>query len=226
MDRLAISRRFVASAVFLLATLASILALGNASAMRLTLPRDPVTGLGMDWVVWGVTVASGVVVLVCLKARSLQVQLALVLWFGLNLILWRVGWAWMGVRDPTGYFTELARAFHLSPALLYSLVAGAVSYLVLASGSLIVWHQLASRREVKLTCEQCGGHVVFSSKILGQQIPCPHCGHTLKLRQPGNLKMFCFFCQGHIEFPSHALGTKMPCPHCQKDITLVEPKPE
>lgn len=224
MDRLTISRQFVASAVFLLAAFATILALGNWAAVQLTLPRDPVTGLGMDWIFWSVSAASGIVVLICLKSRSFQIQLALVLWFGLNLVLWRAGWAWLEVRDPAGHFTELARAFNLSPALLYAIFAVVVGYLVLASCGLIVWNQLASRREVKLTCEKCGGHVVFSSKVLGQQIPCPHCGHTLKLRQPGNLKMSCFFCQGHIEFPSHSLGTKMPCPHCQRDITLVEPK--
>ena len=224
MNRLVISRRFVASAVFLLAAFATILALGNGTTIRLTFPREPVTGLGMDWVFWGVSAASGIVVVVCLKSRSLQVQFALVLWLSLNLVLWRIGWAWLEVRDPAGYFTELARAFHLSPALLYALVAVAVSYFVLASGSLIAWNQLASQREVKLTCEKCGGHMIFSRNSLGQELPCPHCGHTLKLRQPGNLKMSCFFCKGHIEFPSHALGTKMPCPHCQCDITLVEPK--
>lgn len=224
MNRLVISRRFVASAIFLLAAFATVLALGNWAAIRLTLPREPVTGLAMNWVVWGVTAASSVVVLVCLKSRSLQVQLALVLWFGLNLVLWHVGWAWMEVREPVGFFTETARAFHLAPGLFFALVAGVVSYLVLASGSLIVWNQLAGRREAKLTCEKCGGHVIFSRKSLGQELPCPHCGHALKLRQPGNLKMSCYFCQGHIEFPSHALGTKMPCPHCQRDITLVEPK--
>jgi Zn finger protein HypA/HybF involved in hydrogenase expression len=224
MNRLVISRRFVASAVFLLAALATVLALGSVAAIRLTLPREPVSGLGMDRVFWGITVSSGIVVLVCLKSRSLQVQLALILWFGLNLVLWRAGWAWLEVRDPVGYFTELARAFQLAPGLFFALVAGVVSYLVLVSGSLIAWNQLASRREIKLTCEKCGGHVIFSRNSLGQQLPCPHCGHALKLRQPGNLKMSCYFCQGHIEFPSHALGTKMSCPHCQRDITLVEPK--
>ncbi|HEX5222838.1 MAG TPA: hypothetical protein VFZ59_24995 [Verrucomicrobiae bacterium] len=224
MNRLFISRRFVASAVFLLAALATVLALGNASALRLTLPREPVTGLGMNWIFWGVTALSGVVVLVCLKSRSLQIQLALVLWFGLNLVFWRVGWAWLEVRDPSGYLTELARAFHLSPASFYAAVSLVVGYLVLASSSLIAWNQIAGRSEVRFTCEKCGGGVIFSRKSLGQQLPCPHCGHTLKLRQPGNLKMSCYFCQGHIEFPSHALGTKMPCPHCQRDITLVEPK--
>ena len=224
MDRLIISRRFVASAVFLLAAFATILVLGNWAAIPLTLPRESVTGFGMNWVFWGVAAASGVVVFVCLKARSLQVQLALILWFGLNLVLWRVGWAWLNVQDPAAYFTEPAHVFHLPPALLYAVVAVVVSYLVLASSSLIAWNQLASRSEVKFICEKCGGRVIFSRKSLGQQLPCPHCGHTLKLRQPGNLKMSCYFCQGHIEFPSHALGTKMPCPHCRRDITLVEPK--
>ncbi len=223
MDRRIISRRFVTSAVFLLAVFATVLALGNGAAVRLTLPRDPVTGLGMNWTLWSVSLVSVIVVIVCLKSRSLQVQLALLLWFGLDLVLWRLGWAWMEVRDPANYFTEAARAFQFSPAWFYTPAAGVASFLVLMSCGLLVWDQLASRREVKIICEKCGGHVIFSRKSLGQQLPCPHCGHPLKLRRPGNLKMSCYFCQGHIEFPSHALGTKMPCPHCRQDITLVEP---
>ena len=224
MDRLKAIRWFVASAIFLLAAFAFALCLATLSARPVTFPRDPVTGLGMDWIFWGVGAVSVFVVLACIWSRSAPMQLALLLWFSLYFILWRFGWLWLGVVHPGVYFTELAPAFHLPPVWMYALVAMLVLYLFLLSGGLLVWNRIASRHEIKILCSKCGGHIVFSETNLGQQTPCPHCRSLIKLRLPGSLKMSCFFCQGHIEFPSHAMGKKMPCPHCQKDITLVEPK--
>ncbi len=224
MDHLKLTRRFVSSAICLLAAFATALGLATVSAWRLTYPHDPVSGLGMNWVFGAVSVASVGVVLACVWSKSLPMQLLLVLWLSLNLILWRVGTSWLGVVHPVGYVAELAHAFQLPPAGMYAVLAVLVAYLFLFSSGLALWHQLAARYEIKATCEKCGGHIVFARKNLGQQTQCPHCEHPLKLRPSGKLKMSCFFCQGHLEFPTHALGTKLPCPHCHQDITLIEPK--
>ena len=128
-----------------------------------------------------------------------------------------------------GYLGGMADVLGVSTRTLAGLLAVTVGYLFI--GSLIcltlAWRFERMKRAnpgIKIACAQCGGHIEFFLRNLGQKISCPHCQTRITLRKPEeNLRMACFFCQGHIEFPAHASGQKIPCPHCKMDITLKEP---
>lgn len=164
--------------------------------------------------------------LLCLFGGQATLQLTHALWLSLNLMVYGLSLAHMGVIGGVkGYLGEVADVFGVSTRTMATLLAIAVWYLFLGSSIalIMVWAAERMRRanpRIKMACAQCGGHIEFFLRNCGQEIPCPHCQTAITLRKPDLLAMSCFFCQGHIKFPTHALGQRISCPHCRMDITL------
>ena len=216
---------FTDSAAALLAAFTTALFLCNFASIKLVQPHDPLFVIPMDVFFWILGRVAMAVVLACIFMRQPCLKLALILWFATNLIIYRFGLQWQGVHNLRGYVGSLAYPFNLSNGAANCLLSLLFLYLFIVSAALLLWHFLAGPDEVplKTVCSLCGGHIAFSHRNSGQNIPCPHCKAIITLGKPENLKTSCFFCKEHIEFPAHALGTKIKCPHCKNDITLKEP---
>jgi DNA-directed RNA polymerase subunit RPC12/RpoP len=219
---------FTSSAGALLLFLATTLFIGNATNASLISPRDPLLMISIRNTFWIIGVLELGVALVCFFGKRDGLKAALVLWLVLNLCVYQIGLAWSaGGRAPIGFLGNLANAFGMSLSATYLLLKTGFLYLLAGSAASLFWNWVLERRRwanpsLKMSCAQCGGHVEFFLRNLGQKVPCPHCQTAITLRKPDNLKMSCFFCQEHIEYPAHAIGEKLKCPHCHKDITLKE----
>jgi hypothetical protein len=206
---------------FLLAV-ALLLFLGNLGSATLLQPRDPVLMISLRSLCWGAGLGALVLALLCLFVRSLWLKLALLLWAGVNLLIWQSAIYYQTHHwSLSGYFGILENAFHLPGSFSDWIAKMATGGLILGSSLSIFW--LWTKNTLKVACPHCGGRIAFDRKNLGQEIPCPHCQKILTLHKAESLKMPCFFCKENIEFPAHALGQKIPCPHCKMDITLKEP---
>ena len=222
-----IVRRFIGSAGSVLFGLALTMILANLSAPGLTRPRDPILGVPMSCLFWGLAGLELALVWVCFFTKNSWVQALVIFWLSQEMIVY-----WVGLRlDGSAatfslYLSSLADTFAVSGSFAYSALKAAYLYLFIGSGVCIFWlwrEHRASRDNVRQVCNHCGGHITFPAPHLGRTVPCPHCQRTITLRNPGNLTTSCYFCNGHIEFPAHAIGEKLKCPHCRMDITLKEP---
>ena len=152
--------------------------------------------------------------LFCIFGGQATVQLTHALWLSLNLMVYGLSLPYMGVKGGLkGYLGEVADVFGVSTSTMATLLAIAVWYLFLGSSIalIMVWASERIRRanpRIKMACAQCGGHIDFSLRNAGQEIPCPHCQATITLRKPDLLAMSCFFCQGHIKFPNSRAWSK------------------
>jgi len=219
-----LTRCFTDSAAALLAAFATALFIGNVASAGLVPPHDPVFDLSMRLLFWILCAGAIAVVLVSISVRRPPFQLALIFCFAFDVISYALRIQWQG-HNLGGYLGGMANAFDLSAGFVNHSISLFYLYLFFASGALLLCNFLAKPEEIplKMTCYQCGGHVAFSARNLGQKIACPHCETSITLRRPENLKMSCFFCHEHIEFPVHAIGEKIICPHCKMDISLKEP---
>jgi DNA-directed RNA polymerase subunit RPC12/RpoP len=220
-----LTRCFIDSAAALLSAVTIALLLCNLANGTLVQPRDPLLMISMRTSFWILGAGGLAVTLICIVARQARLKLALVLWFALNLAVYRLGLQSVGVRGARGYLGALADTFDFSTGAADTILKTIFLYLFVGSAVLLAWSLLDKPDEVplKTICTNCGGHIAFSARNLDQQIPCPHCQATITLRKPDLLKMSCFFCKEHIEFPAHAVGQKISCPHCKMEITLKEP---
>ena len=219
---------FKDSAGVILLAVGSALFLTNwASPADLVTPLDPVFNLTLRTVFWAVAGVAMIVALICLFADRLKWPLCLLIWLGLNGLVYIGGVHVQGYQGLAGVLEGLSYACRLPPDLGNLLVGLLAGYLLAGGVVSLVWLrklEKADQKVLKMHCPACGVHIKFAQENLGRQIPCPHCKTTIILQKPGKLKMACFFCHGHIEFPAHAIGTKMACPHCKMDITLKEPE--
>ena len=215
---------FTDSVAALLTAFATSLFLCNFASTKLVRPHDPLFGIPMDVFFWILGLGAMAVMLACLFMRQSQFKLVIILWFATNLIVFRLGLQWQGMHNTRGYIGSLAQTFNLSSGVTSGLLNILFLYLFIGSAALSLWNVLARPEEVPLItiCAHCGGHIAFSPRNSGQEIPCPHCKATITLSNPENLKTSCFFCKEHIEFPVHAVGRKIPCPHSAKTITLLK----
>jgi len=227
-------RAYIYSAGSLLLALATVLMLANFQRQPTDfIPvRDMVLNLQLPalfWILGGMVLLAA---LLCLFGRQTNLQLGIVLWLATNLIVYRIGLHYMGAKGGVqGYLGEMSDVFGLSTGTMSGLLIAAVWYLVIGSliAMTLAWaaEKIGSNRaklSIKMACAQCGGHIEFFLRNLGQKISCPHCQNRITLCKPEeSLKMACFFCHEHIAFPVHAIGEKIPCPHCNMDITLKEP---
>ena len=233
---------FLAGGILLTAALTRFLiAFGNAQVMSVP---EPLLGIPLRYAVLLVGGFELAVALICLFGKRTGLQLGWLAWLGTNYVVVWVGLVWQHCSPQgtcIGSLTDPLWIHHgitgnIFTYLPFGLVLG--SYAAVAS----LWFsrhartaRMAEARRVtdvrdaaagltKMACPACGGHVKFTAKNIGQQVPCPHCQATIALCKPDeNLKMICVLCGGHIEFPPHAIGSKIPCPHCTKNITLLKP---
>jgi hypothetical protein len=223
---------YIYSAGSLLLALATALVLANLHKQPLDFvpAHELLFDLRLPVLFWIVAGILTIVALQCLFGRQTGLQLTLLLWMASNLVVYRLGLHYMGAKGGVrGYLGELADVFGCSTVTMTGLLTLAVGYLLL--GSLLsmlmerAWEiDKRTNPSMKMICAQCGGHIQFSLRNLGQIIPCPHCEDNITLRHPDEtLKIPCYFCHEHIEFPAHALGRKIKCPHCGKEIPLTEP---
>jgi hypothetical protein len=223
-------RAYICSAGALLLALATALFLVNFQETPLDFvpARDLVFNLQLPTLFWILGGILGITALFCLFGDQTTLQLIHVLWLSISLMVYRLSLLFLGVNGGVkGWLGEMADAFGVSTSTMGALLAMAVWYLFIGSSITItfVWASERMKRanpSMKMVCAQCGGHIEFFLRNLGQQIPCPHCQKTITLRKPDFLKTTCFFCKEHIEFPAHAIGQKIRCPHCKMDITLLE----
>jgi DNA-directed RNA polymerase subunit RPC12/RpoP len=218
---------FTNSVAALLGAFVSALFLSNIANFKFIQPHDPLFVIPMDICFWLLGLAAMAVAFACVLVSQPRFKLALILWSGTNLIIYRLGLQWQGVHSTHGYVGPLARTFNLPNGVTSDLLTVLFLYLFTGSAALLIWNFLANPEEVpaKTICDHCGGHIAFSPQNVGQKIPCPHCQEPVTLQAPNNLKMSCVLCGGHIEFPAHALGQKIQCPHCRSTITLLKQKP-
>jgi hypothetical protein len=208
---------------FLLA-MALMLFLGSLGSAGLLQPRDPVFQIPMLYASWGMGLMALAIAWICLFGRSTKLKLALLLWTGVNLLVFQIGiYSQTHHLNLSGYSAILENVFHLPDYATNWIIK--IATVCLLVGSLIaalgLWS--TSKNTLKISCPNCGGHVQFGVQAVGGKISCPHCQKIMTLHQVENLKISCYFCHGHIEFPAHAIGEKMPCPHCNKKISLKEP---
>lgn len=219
-----IIRQTINLAAALLLAGATAVAIGLWAGAGLTPPADPVLGVSTRWMlVLGAAVAAGVAIH-ALRGRLSPTKAALLLWLGVNGVVYAAALGWNGSRGcASAVLGGVASAFGLSPGTAAWLATSLLAVTSLAGGAALGWLWLGGHlaQAGRMTCPACGGHVEFALKNRGEEIPCPHCQARITLRTDEALKMACYFCKGHLEFPSHALGTLMPCPHCRKDITLM-----
>ena len=224
-------RFFTDSAGVLLLGMAMAMFIANWASAGLVPPRDPVFMVSMRTIFWIVGALELSVALICLLGERVWWKAAMILWLGLNFLVYQAAFVWTGGHRSFSFYLEsLARAFAITPTAAY-LILGMVLLYLLSGGSvslLWLWRkggaaELVAANLLKISCPSCGGYISFAIQNLGRKIPCPHCQKETTLHKPENLKMSCFFCKEHIEFPAHAIGEKIPCPHCKMDITLKEP---
>ena len=215
---------FITSAATFLAAFATVLFVSNLTGARLTQPHDPLLIIPIDIFFWIVGSVAMAFVLACTLIEQPRFLLTIILWFVVNLIIYRLGLQWLGIHNPRGYFDGLARAFSLSDISANILSSLLFLYLFIGSAALLLCDYLARPDKIPLksVCVHCHGHFVFSPQNLGQNIACPHCQKKMTLRKSDFLKMSCFFCHEHIEFPDHAIGEEISCPHCKMIINLQE----
>ena len=224
-------RSFTDSAGVLLLAVGIALFISNGASVGFVLPHDPLFRIPMSIVFWIFGAIELCVGLVCLFGKSSRLKLNLVLWLALIFLAYQLGLFWiMGMSSFNGYCGDLAGTFGISFIVaslilklffLYFLIGGSISLL-------LTWGLTRAQKpsshqsdNIKTPCPSCGGIIRFSTRNIGQKIPCPHCREPITLQAPGNLKMSCVLCGGNIEFPAHALGQKIPCPHCRATITLL-----
>jgi len=227
-------RAYIYSVGSMLLALATIFMLANFQTQPtdFVFAHEAVFNLKLPVLYW---IASGlffVAALICLFGRQISLQLTAILWFATTLMGYQIGLYGMGAKGGVqGYLGIMSDVFGTSTSTMYGLLGVIFGYLLTGgfAAMTLVWlsEQIRIRQEkvnVKTACAHCGGHIQFSLRNLGQQIPCPHCQTDIVLRRPDeNLKTTCYFCKEHIQFPAHALGEKISCPHCNMGITLKEP---
>ncbi|MDR3457138.1 MAG: hypothetical protein P4N60_06800 [Verrucomicrobiae bacterium] len=209
----------------LLLAMATVLFIGSKAEVDFILPHDLIFGISIRYLCWiggSATLVASLLVLIDFRS---PLPLALSAWIAATFLVYQCLLYGQGGGGLTGCLDGLSHAFGVSAKTANELSLGVAAYLLMASVVLLFWQWRSQKQEkqfLKIFCPDCGGHVKFIQEREGEQIDCPHCAKSIKLRRPESLKVNCFFCEGHIEFPSHALGTKIPCPHCKMDITLKE----
>jgi len=191
-------------------------------------PHEPVFQMPLRNFVWILVCMEFLVVYFCLFGKNIFIRSSLVLWFAINLFIYRVGISCAGVTGGlSGYTGSITDAMGFSHECANNYFVILAVYLLFGGGICVAWSWWGTWQErqnpsIKMFCWSCGLHIRFSIEDLGRITACPKCNQSITLRKPENLKITCFFCQGHIEFPAHAIGQKTHCPHCNMDITLKE----
>ena len=208
---------FTDSVAALLAAFTTALLISNFTAAKLAPPHDPLLALPMDIFFWILGSFAMAVVFACIFIRQSRLKLAIILWFALNLIIYRLDWQWQGIHNPRGYFDSLARAFNLSDSSANILSSLVFLYLFTVSACLLVWIFMNRAEEDESEKKA----VPFYA-----QLATPKPGETGGVQSTfvRTLKISCTDCGGHIEFPTNFFGEKIPCPHCQTMITLQKTK--
>jgi hypothetical protein len=206
-----------------------LIAAGNAQVM--TLP-ETLLGIPLRYAMLLVGGFELVVALICLFGKRVGLQIGWLAWLGTNYLVYWVGLLAMNIHPQATCIGSFTDPLYLARGMVGFVVACIPLYLVAGSYAALIWvwveHRAGRSRQLalessKISCPACGGHIAFSTRNVGQTVPCPHCRAAVVLRNPENLKMTCVLCGGHVEFPAHAIGQKIPCPHCAKTITLLKP---
>ncbi len=219
-------RQVVNLAAALLLAGATALSIGLVAGAGLTPPDDPVLGVSTRLALLAAAGLAVAVAVYCLLGKLTPTKVVLLLWLGLNGVVYAVAANWSGNQGAaSAVLGNSANAFGVTQRTAGWWAAVVLASAVAAGAAALGWLWLAGHlaQAGRMACPGCGGHIEFALKNRGEEIPCPHCSARILLRTAEALKMTCYFCKGHIEFPSHALGTMMPCPHCRKDITLQLP---
>jgi len=237
----------IAGVILLAAALTRFL-IATGSAQVLALP-DPMLGIPLRYAVLAVGAFELVVALICLFGRRIGIQTGWLAWLATNYVVFWIGLFSMHIHPQATCVGSLTDPLHLSRGLTGLIVQLLPFGVMLGSYAALLQPWLAKRvkvespsvqtavansgpaktgaavlvRSLKISCTACGGHVEFATNLLGEKIPCPHCGTAIILKRADNIKMSCSSCGGHVEFPSHSLGEKIPCPHCNTDVILQKP---
>lgn len=193
MSKLASSLMMIAGAM--LAAVASALVLANLSANVASSPADPVLGVSVYYLTWGIAAAAALIGGICLLGERASAQAMWVLWFAVNLLVYVGGLYWTGQWTLTTFvqMANVAEMFDLSASSVAALVVAMLGYLLIAG--LVVCFSSWRQRRAGVQGKGAAG--------------------------PETFKISCVHCEGHIAFPSTRLGEVLDCPHCRKPITLV-----
>ena len=205
-----------------------LIAFGGAQVLPLP---DPVLGIPLRLGVLVVGIIELAVALLCLFGKRMEFQAGCVAWLGVNYVVYRIGVQMMGAQHEAMAIGGLTDPLQLTRGFIGTTAGLAPICLLIGGSASTTWFWVAERsanrrkeneKSIKMNCSGCGVHIRFERERLGEQVDCPQCGKSIKLRSPESLKMSCYFCDEHIEFPAHAIGEKLKCPHCHSDITLEE----
>ena len=126
---------FINSAGVLLLTAACTLFIGNWANPDLVEPRDPIFLISMRqlfWVLCGIGLA---IALACLLWKGSSLQLMLIVWFSVNLLLYRLGLILMHVRGGfRGFLNSPAVSFEISTSLANAVLYALIFFLLIGSG--------------------------------------------------------------------------------------------
>lgn len=203
-----------------------VIVVGDAPVLALP---EPMLGIPLHYAVLTIGGIELVVALICLFGKQAGFQIGWLAWLTTAFLVYRIGLYWMHHHPQATCIGGLTDPLHLSHGIMGAIVEIMPFYLLIGSYVAVIWFWLEESTmaqiagSLKMSCPYCGGHIMFATQNLGQNIPCPHCQTNITLRKPDLLKTACFFCREHIEFPAHAIGEKISCPHCKMDITLKEP---
>jgi hypothetical protein len=152
-------------------------------------------------------------------ARSVTTQGLLVLWAGLNGLLYRIVMVWaMNMTVPLPREGFVGWRLGVRPETVDLCWKLYTAYLVFGSSTFMLfrlwqWKQLKDEAWVK-QWQETRNQINSQTKSVNQKLPAKAADY---------LKISCPSCCGHIEFPTHALGQSVLCPHCKMEITLKEP---
>jgi hypothetical protein len=178
-------RIFPQSAGALLLGLAVAMFIGNWDSAGIMQPHDPGFMVSMRTLFWAVAFVELTVGLLCLGETRVWLKLSLVLWLALNIGVYQVGVRWSGLtHDFSVYLGTLARAFGLTPRFTYWILNLVYLYLFIGSSASLMWLWVRSRNHLKMACGQCGGHIEFHVRGIGQRTACPHCAAEITLHAP------------------------------------------
>jgi hypothetical protein len=144
-------RCFTDSAGALLLTVATAIFISSGAGAGWVPPRDPLFQVSMTVVFWIVGAVELAVGLVCLFGKQAWLKVSLILWLAMIFLAYQLGFFWtVGPRSFSGYWGNLAAAFHVMPGTASWMLIAAFVYLLIGSVISLLWpsvHKLQKNPE-------------------------------------------------------------------------------
>jgi hypothetical protein len=136
-------RLFVYSAGTLLLFTAAAKLVSSGGDARILQMTDPIVGIRFRNLLWLVGGVELVVAVVCLSRRRLGLQAALVGWFAVNCVVYRLSLLLVGYHRPCPCLGTLTDSLGVSPNVVDNFLKTVLAYLLLGSciTLLYVWRE-------------------------------------------------------------------------------------